>query len=432
MKKIYSKNTAAIIISLIIILFACKKNIESNSGDGNGSGTGTGNGTVQGAITDLNNSPVSNATVTGGSATATTDASGKFTLTKVQFNTDTVVVIVTKNGFFEGAKNFVSGNHTVSNATIKLIPKSVSGTIAASSGGTVTIQGGGSVNFGPGFVTASNGNAYSGNVSVSARYLNPTDLNFGSYMPGNVKAVSVNNQPGTLQSFGVVAVEMNDVAGNKLQLANGNTATITTPVPSALPEIGSSLMPLWYYDATKGAWKQQGVATKQGSNYIGVVSHFTSWNSGYSVDTSQYIRLTINGISYTWTLPNYAFWGYNRANDPSGPIPQTEIYSDTLGKNPAFTIGLFIRNDNLDSVSSGNTLIGHHPFAFRTIMKGVEYNNYYLSGNDQTNVTEYGQVGGYITGSASGTVNKWYPNSGIIIDPALLPFTCSYKILRIQ
>jgi hypothetical protein len=52
----------------------------------------------------LNNSPVSSAIVTGGSATATTDASGKFTLSKVQFNSDTVVVTVTKNGFFEGSK----------------------------------------------------------------------------------------------------------------------------------------------------------------------------------------------------------------------------------------------------------------------------------------------------------------------------------------
>src|SRR6187200_1003975 len=104
-----------IIITVIIILFACKKTTESNPGDGNSSIPGTGNGTVQGIITDLNNSPVSNATVTGGSATATTDASGKFTLTKVQFKSDTVVVIVAKNGFFEGAERFVSGNQSVSN-----------------------------------------------------------------------------------------------------------------------------------------------------------------------------------------------------------------------------------------------------------------------------------------------------------------------------
>src|SRR5882672_7579107 len=276
MKKLYSKNTAVIIITLIIILFACKKNIESQQEDGNSS--------VQGVITDLNNSPVSNATVTGGTATATTDASGKFTLSKVQFNSDTVVVKVTRDGFFEGSKKFVSSNHSVSNATIRLIPKTVSGSFSATSGGNITIPGGGSINFSPGFVTASNGNAYTGNVSASAYYLDPSDLNFSAYAPGDLKAVSSNNPPGTLQSFGAVLVEMNDAAGNKLQLANGKTATITTPIPSALPNIQSSLIPLWYFDDTKSAWKQEGVATKQGSNYISVVNHFSSWNSGYLVD----------------------------------------------------------------------------------------------------------------------------------------------------
>ncbi len=381
MKKLYSKNAAVIIITSIIILFACKKTNESNPGDGNGSIPGTGNGSVQGVITDLNNSPVSNATVTGGSATTTTDASGKFTLTKVQFNTDTIVLIVTKNGFFEGAKKFASGNHVVSNATIQLIPKTVSGTIAAASGGNVIIQGGGSINFGSGFVNASNGNAYTGNVSVAARYLNPTDLNFGSYMPGNVKAVSVNNQPGTLQSFGVVAVEMNDAAGNKLQLATGKTATITIPIPFALPEITSSSIPLWYFDDTKGVWKQEGVATKQGGNYIGVVSHFTSWNSGYSVDTSQYIRLTINGASYSWALPNYAFWGYRRTD--SGSVSTTDIYSDTLGKNPAFDMAFTIIHAN---ASSGNIPVGNYPCGFLTTMNRVTYTTENFNNRPQTSV----------------------------------------------
>ena len=417
-----------IIFTLIIILSACKKSGQSNPGDRNSSIPGTGNGTVQGVITDLNNSPVSNATVTGGTATTTTDAGGKFTITKVQFNSDTVVVIVIKDGFFEGAKKFASSNHAVSNATIQLIPKSVSGTISASSGGKVAVQGGGSINFGPGFVTASTGNVYTGNVSVSARYLNPTDLNFGSYMPGNIKVVSVNNQPGTLQSFGVVAVEMNDAAGNKLQLANGKTATVTIPIPSTLPGITSSLMPLWYFDDTKGAWKQEGIATIQGSNYIGVVSHFTSWNSGYSVDTSQYIRLTINGNSYSWTLPKYGFFGYNRTNDPSGPLPTTDIYSDTLGKNPAFEMSFTIMH-GLDS-SHNNITAGNYPCGFLANMNHVTYGTEYFTNRPQTSVTEYGPVGGYITGSASGSVFKEL--SPGVTDGTPLPFTFTYKILRVQ
>jgi len=243
MKKRYSQNAAAIIISLIIIVFACNKNDVSQPG------TGTGNGTVQGVITDLNNSPVSNATVTGGTATATTDASGKFTLTKVQFNSDTVVLIVTKNGFFERVKSFVSANQTVSNAIITLIPKTVLGTFAASSGGDITLPGGGSINFSPGFVTASNGNAYTGNVSVSAHYLDPSNPNFSAYTPGDLKAAGANNPQGALQSFGVVAVEMDGASGNKLQLAAGKKATIT--LPTALQGKAPSAVPLWYFDAVR-------------------------------------------------------------------------------------------------------------------------------------------------------------------------------------
>jgi hypothetical protein len=422
-----ANSISLIIITSIIILFACKKSIQSGPGDGNGTGTGNGAGSVQGVITDLNNSPVSNATVTGGTATSTTDASGKFTLTKVQFSSNAVVVTVTKTGFFEGAKKFTATNNAVSNAVIQLIAKTVSGTIAAASGGNVNIQGGGSINFSPGFVTASNGSLYTGNVSVSARYLNPTDANFASYMPGDINVVSVNNQPGTLQSVGVVAVELNDGAGNKLQLANGKTATITIPIPSALTGISSSLMPLWYFDVTDGVWKQEGVATRHGDDYVGYVHHFTPWNSGFSVDTSQYIKLTIKDVSYTWSLPKYMFWGYNRTNDTSGSIRQTEIYSDTLGKNPAYEIVMGIRHNN---ISTGNVPPGKYPFWFTAKMKGLSYDNY-LNPFDSTNVTEYGPVGGYITGSTSGFLFITR-NDTTNTTTYSGPYTCEYKILRIQ
>jgi len=292
MKKLYSKNTAIIIITVIIILSACNKSSQSDPGVGNGSGT------VQGVITDLNNSPIGNAIVTGGSATATTDASGKFTLTKVQFNSDSTVVKVTKDGFFEGLKTFVSNNHIVNNASIRLIPKTVSGSFSATSGGNITIQGGGSVSFVGGFINASNGNAYSGNVSAYTFYLNPTDQSFNTNVPGDLKSVSNSNQPGVLQSFGVVAVEINDATGNKLQLANGKTANITMPIPSELQNNAPASIPLWYFDNEKGVWKREGIATKQASNYVGVVSHFTFWNVGDIAGSSVNLSATfIDSIS---------------------------------------------------------------------------------------------------------------------------------------
>jgi hypothetical protein len=38
-------------------------------------------------------------------------------------------------------------------------------------------------------------------------------------------------------------------------------------------------MPLWFFDEQKGLWVEEGVATKQGSSYVGSVKHFTDWNA---------------------------------------------------------------------------------------------------------------------------------------------------------
>src|SRR6187402_1619980 len=377
MKKLYSKNTAVIIITVIIILSACNKSSQPDPGVGNGSGT------VQGVITDLNNSPVSNATVTGGSATATTDASGKFTLTKVQFNSDTVVVTVTKNGFFEGSKKIVSSSNVASNVKIQLITKTVLGTFAASSGGNITLPGGGSINFSPGFVTASNGNAYTGTVSVSAHYLDPSNPNFSAYSPGDLKAAGFNNPQGSLQSFGVVAVEMDGASGNKLQLAAGNKAIIT--LPTTLQDKAPVNVPLWYFDATKGTWKQDGIAEKQGSNYISTVSHFTDWNPGNIVDTSQYIRLTINGTDYSW------FSSDNGGIDVQYLEPYDAFHDATIlrgGEMNNYFKGKIVNNSSHS--------VGNYPFILLATLNGK---NYSTVNNPQANVTENGPVGGYVKGS---------------------------------
>jgi hypothetical protein len=406
MKKLYSKNAVTIIISLIIILFACKKTNESNPGDGSGPGTGTGTGTVQGVITDVNNSAVSNATVTGGTATAATDASGKFTLSKVQFSNNAVLLTATKDGFFEGSKNFAVTNNAVSNARIQLIPKSVSGSFMATAGGNVTITGGGSVNFGSGFVTASNGNAYSGNVSVSTTYLNPTNQNFSETVPGNLKAVSSLNQPGVLQSFGVVAVELNDASGNKLQLAQGKTATITFPIPAALLSKAPASIPLWYFDNTSGLWKQEGTAAKQGSNYVGVVNHFSFWNVG---DIAGSINLT---ASFTDSARGTPFVNklvtIIRLDSTSGGASATNGHTNNTGS----VSGLVPVNELLILKvygDCGTILYSKNigPFSKDTILSAIKIYNT-CPDTTQSNVDVY--VGGYEYNSSGLSEAKYWKN----------------------
>ena len=195
------KKLAGYIAITLLYLISCTKDNEMQP-----YAPGKGDGAVSGIITDLNNTPVGNATVTGGTDTSITDANGRFFLTKVQFISDSVVMKVTKEGYFQGSKSFPSTNNKVNDVKIQLIPKPAPATISASSGGEVSITGGGSISFTGGFVTASTGNPYTGDVFVSTVYLNSTDQNFSESVPGILTGANASNQQGILQSFGVIAV----------------------------------------------------------------------------------------------------------------------------------------------------------------------------------------------------------------------------------
>ena len=346
-----------IIVTSVTIFFACKKTTDKIVSPVETTVTAS----VAGNVTDLNDAPISNASVTAGTLTATTDNNGQFTIKNVKLNADAGLVTITKSGYFEGSRTFLVSANTVNNVSIQLIPKTVSGTFDAASGGNINVSGGGSVNFAGGFVMASNGNAYTGNVSVSTFYLNPGDANFSKYMPGDLKGISATNQQGIVQAFGMIVAEMNDASGNKLQLASGKTATITIPIHTGLQANAPSSVPLWYYDDTKGVWTQEGTATKQGNNYVGTVKHFSFWMPG---QLTQSVRLDATlkdsagnvvanklvSITTSDTTDQQTTYGYtDSAGTVSGLIPANEtlimkvfdqnivIYSKSIGPFTADT-----------------------------------------------------------------------------------------------
>jgi hypothetical protein len=109
-------------------------------------------------------------------------------------------------------------------------------------------------------------------------------------MPGDLLGITINNEERILQSFGMLSIEMNDAAGEKLQLAPGKTATIHLPIPPNLQAKAPATIPLWYFDENKGLWKEEGSANKTGNNYTGTVSHFSFWNCDLPAN---YVKLTV-------------------------------------------------------------------------------------------------------------------------------------------
>jgi hypothetical protein len=278
MKKILSLGFAAIILALCIFISCQKK--DDNSPDNKPIENVT--ASISGQILDNNNQPVSGAVVKAGTASATTDLNGNFSISNVSLDKNAGFVKVAKDGFFEGSRTIVVNTGAVNYVTIQLIKKTVSGTVSGSTGGTITVQGGGSVVFtGNSFVNNTGNSAYTGTVSVSTYFLNPTASNFTEIMPGTLRGITASNEETGLQSFGMMAVELNGAGGEKLQLAAGKTATLTFPIPTGLQAAAPPTIPLWSFNDSTGLWKEEGVATKQGTNYVGTVGHFTFWNCDF-------------------------------------------------------------------------------------------------------------------------------------------------------
>lgn len=334
MNKFYSFLIAGFIL-ITAIFFACTKT-ESLSGQYNPGPVVT--ASVKGRITGIDKRPIIGATISAGSTTTTTNINGEFTLNNVQLNKNSGFIKVSKQGYFNGSRTFTVSANTTNFIRVQLIPKTVSGSFNSNSGGTVTVSNGGEISFTASSIkNASTGAAHTGNVKVSAFYLDPTDVNMSQYMPGDLRGINTSNQERLLKSFGMIAVELNADNGDPLQLANGKTATINFPIPPSLQTNAPATIPLWYFNETKGMWMEEGTATKQGDKYIGTVGHFSFWNFDepqYSTNINmRFVDANANPLSYYWveikdtTNNNYRMASTDSAGYVSGPVPCNKVLS---------------------------------------------------------------------------------------------------------
>jgi len=367
MKKRYSNSAIAITV-LIVILPACQKTYIENDTSSPPATIVT--ASVSGHIADLNDVAISNAVVEAGSSTTTTDVNGRFTLKDVQLDKDAGFVKVRKAGYFTGSRTFLVNSRATNNIKIQLIPKAISAIIASSSGGNVDVTGGAKLNFnGSSFVNAASSAPYSGNVSVSAYYLNPADGNFNEYMPGDLRGVNTSRKEILVKPFGMMLVELNDAGGEKLQLAKSKTATVTIPIVPALQAAAPATTALWYFEESKGIWKEEGTATKQGNNYVGSVSHFSFWTAGQltqSVTLRATFTMDTSGIAYANKLVTLSrvdlttVTGYTDSTGTvSGLVPANEtltikVFNDCKENVYSLNIGPFSADTALGSTSIAN------------------------------------------------------------------------------
>ncbi|MEO8772011.1 MAG: carboxypeptidase-like regulatory domain-containing protein, partial [Ferruginibacter sp.] len=355
---------------LSVLLFSCKKNPDnSNSFPGNSFPIPIStplNGGVSGRVIDENNAPVASATIECAGLSTMSDADGFFNFNNATLDKYISTVTVSKAGYFKGYRSF-SAEATRNFVNIKLIPKILSGTISSSSGGSIILSNATEINFQQNsLVNKSTGAAYNGTVNVFASYIDPTSDDIAYNVPGSFMGRDANNLY-SLQSTGMIAVDIESTSGEALQLATNLPATIKLPIPSSLTAKAPANIDTWSLDE-QGVWKKENIAVKVSDHYEFLATHFSFWNADIPNNA---VLLTMhvqdaNGNSMkntlvTLTIPQNNTWSASthgitdELGNVIGMVPAgVDIQLQILANNATCPLPLF--SQNIGSFNTASTL----------------------------------------------------------------------------
>ena len=364
--------TKCLLGSLFISIFilSCQKEVKTdNPVTGGGTGTVVNPTPVQGNVTgkviDNNNNAVAGATVRAGSNTTATDSRGLFRFNNIQLDKFSAVITVEKAGFFKGYRVFSASANNTNFVKLRLVPKSLIGSIDAANGGSVTLPDNSKITLpASGVVAKATSQSYSGSVKVYAAVIDPTSVDISQVVPGSFQGTDANNNRVILKSFGMLAVELEGNSGEQLQIAPGKTAKLRFTIPSSLRSTAPATIPLWSVDETTGLWKQESSATKGTDYYEGDVSHFSFWNCDVSSQTV-FLEMTIvtaegplSHVQVKLTRPNgSSSYGYtDSSGHVGGQVPKNEALTlEVLNtcNQPIYTqnVGPFSTSTNLGTIT---------------------------------------------------------------------------------
>ena len=364
--------TKCLLGSLFISIFilSCQKEVKTdNPVTGGGTGTVVNPTPVQGNVTgkviDNNNNAVAGATVRAGSNTTATDSRGLFRFNNIQLDKFSAVITVEKAGFFKGYRVFSASANNTNFVKLRLVPKSLIGSIDAANGGSVTLPDNSKITLpASGVVAKATSQSYTGSVKVYAAVIDPTSADISQVVPGSFQGTDANNNRVILKSFGMLAVELEGNSAEQLQIAPGKTAKLRFTIPSSLRSTAPATIPLWSVDETTGLWKQEGSANKGTDYYEGDVSHFSFWNCDISSQTV-FLEMTIvtaegplSHVQVKLTRPNgSSSYGYtDSSGHVGGQVPKNEALTlEVLNtcNQPIYTqnVGPFSTTTNLGTIT---------------------------------------------------------------------------------
>jgi hypothetical protein len=190
------------------------------------------------------------------------------------------LLTISKEGFFETSRPFIVEDDATQTVTIQLLSRQFAGSLASGSGGVIQVPGGSQLSFPANAFVDANGNPFTGQANIYARYLDPSNPAFGQFVPGDMTAEKASDEEVFVSTFGMIGVEIQTNSGQKLKIAPGKDVEIRLPILASQAAFTPANVPLWYYDLEEGHWQEDGSVDKVGNEYVGKVTHFTFFSCG--------------------------------------------------------------------------------------------------------------------------------------------------------
>lgn len=258
---------------------------------------------IIGKVIDQDGIAIENADVSVAGQVISTDVNGLFRWEDLNMAAQYGTYLETKaEGYFESGYRIYAGGTYDRAIEITLVKKEISGYVNGTTGSVITLDGGLEINFPANAFTSTDGD-YNGLVTVHAYHLDPSEEDYLDRSPGDLSGTDETGANYILESFGMVAVEMETADGQYVQLRDGVTATLTVPVDNSLLGDAPATIPLWHFDDIQHQWVKEGQAELVNGKYVGEVSHFSWWNCDDFTDAASLCIQVFDG-RYQGSLEN--------------------------------------------------------------------------------------------------------------------------------
>ena len=242
-----------------------------------------------GKVMDETGNQIKDVTITIGNQSVLTDQNGIFVLNNISVYENFALIKANKYNYLKGAKVVVPTIDGTNDVQITLLRKNILGIVTSGVESEVVMTNGAKVSFLGEFIYA-NGTEYFGQVEISMHYLEPNNSTTFQQMPGMLFGKRENGTASSMETYGMLAVDLFTPSGEVLNIASDSPAILSFPLSTSTPNAIQEI-PLWYFDEAVGYWKEQGIAILEDNMYVAEVNHFTWWNCDLPLD---YINGCVN------------------------------------------------------------------------------------------------------------------------------------------